>query len=277
MPEAHAERHPVLAGGWRLPGGPPSGGVSVRGAALGRVAEPEGGGGPGARGVATGGAVAVDEGEGDARLGEQAEEEVEIGLGVLHPVLEGRVLPPHHVPHGHDPPLAEEHVDDVGDALVLEDAVVPAPAQEPQPGDDADEVGGEPAGRGRLLLHGADHPGEGALADQRAARHAQGGGAAHDGLEIDAGVGGEGPHRDREQGGVGLVDLDAADRERALAGLEGEVEGGHGSAGGPVALEGALVALEEEAVDHPQEQLPRARRGVGQEAGEHPPVQEAEV
>src|SRR5207244_1491817 len=72
-------------------------------------------------------------------------DEVEVGLAVLDAVFPGAVAALQLVLEVAEPGVAENLLDDVGDALFLEDPAVGAAGEEPEPGDDGGLVGGHPA------------------------------------------------------------------------------------------------------------------------------------
>jgi len=168
--------------------------------------------------------VAVLEQEGDARLFQKPAHEGVVALTVLDLDLQLGVAPAIDLPRRLHAPLAEDHVDDVRDAQVLEDAVPAALGEQPQEGDDFDHVGGEPRRRHRLHL-----PGVGAQARPQTigqereldgALDAEAGGLPDQRREIEAGIRREGPHGHAEERGDGLVDHEAPHRKGALAGRE---------------------------------------------------------
>jgi hypothetical protein len=134
---------------------------------------------------------------------------------------------------GGDGVFAEDLLDDGGDRGLVEDAVVPALAEEPHHGDDADEVGREADARaGGGLDADLLHLGDDACPRARGERlvdEEEAGCLADDRLEIDVLVGGARDDGDVELGRHCLVHGEPAHAEGVFAGLEGQLEDGHES------------------------------------------------
>lgn len=146
----------------------------------------------------------VSEAEGDAGLLEEAAEEGKVGLAVLDPVVEARVAVGE-LPDGGDLPLVEKLPGDLRGGEVLEDAMVRALREQPEPWDKLDEVGREPRFPGaeiegvNLLRAATDaRPAArpSAAGNAITGAHFKGSGLSDDGREVEVWV--RGPRQDRD-------------------------------------------------------------------------------
>jgi hypothetical protein len=121
----------------------------------------------------------------DAGLLEQAAQEREIGLRVLHAILELGECPHVELEQRLDLPFCEQVHRDLGDREVLEDTIVPAVREPPKHRYDPQEVCRQTIGLDIDLLREADDPGP-----RERARYLEGGAVADEGIEVEVRVGG---------------------------------------------------------------------------------------